>query len=235
MALDTIIEIKDAAIYQGNHKVLGNVNLAIDKGELVYLVGKVGSGKSSLIKTLTAELPLKEGDGTICDFSLNKLKNKDVSKLRRKLGIIFQDFQLLNDRTVRENLEFVLRSTGWKNKFDIEKRINDVLEKVKMEYKDYKYPFQLSGGEQQRIVIARALLNEPEVLLADEPTGNLDPKTSEDIMKLLLEISITGCTLLVATHNYNLIRKFPSRIIRCEEDSLKQINMEEELTALENS
>lgn len=235
MALNTIIEIKEASIYQGTHKVLRNVNLEVDKGQLVYLVGKVGSGKSSLIKTLTAELKLKEGEASICDFTLHKLKTKDVAKLRRKLGIVFQDFQLLNDRTVRQNLEFVLRSTGWKNKYDIDKRIDDVLEKVAMQYKDYKYPFQLSGGEQQRIVIARALLNNPEVLLADEPTGNLDPKTSEDIMKLLLEISITGCTLIVATHNYNLIRKFPSRVIRCEEDSIKEINIEQELTILENS
>lgn len=233
MALNTIIEIKEATIFQGNHKVLGSVNFEVEKGQLVYLVGKVGSGKSSLIKTLTAELPLKEGEATVCDFDLRRIKSKDVPKLRRKMGIVFQDFQLLNDRTVRQNLEFVLRSTGWKQKYDIEKRIDDVLEKVGMQYKDYKYPFQLSGGEQQRIVIARALLNEPEVILADEPTGNLDPKTSEEIMKLLLEISITGCTLIVATHNYNLIRKFPSRIIRCEEDAIKEINCESELLALE--
>ncbi|WP_047446268.1 cell division ATP-binding protein FtsE [Alistipes sp. ZOR0009] len=233
MALNTIIEIKDATIYQGSHKVLGNVNFEVEKGQLVYLVGKVGSGKSSLIKTLTAELKLKEGEATVCDFDLRRIKSKDVPKLRRKMGIVFQDFQLLNDRTVRQNLEFVLKSTGWKQKYDIEKRINDVLEKVGMQYKDYKYPFQLSGGEQQRIVIARALLNEPEVLLADEPTGNLDPKTSEEIMKLLLEISITGCTVIVATHNYTLLRKFPSRIIRCEEDAIKDINCENELAALE--
>jgi cell division transport system ATP-binding protein len=226
MALNTIIEIKDATISQGSHMILSNVNLDIEKGQLVYLVGKVGSGKSSLIKVLTAEISLNEGEGTICGFNLRKIKNKDISKLRRMLGVVFQDFHLLNDRSVRENLEFVLKSTGWKNKYDIEKRINDVLEKVKMQLKDYKYPFQLSGGEQQRIAIARALLNDPEVLLADEPTGNLDPETSEDIMKLLLEISITGCTVIVATHNYNLIKKFPSRIIRFEEEAMSEVNPE---------
>lgn len=224
MALDTIIDIKEATIFQGSHMVLGNVNLEIEKGQLVYLVGKVGTGKSSLIKTLTAEIKLKVGEASICGFNLSRIKNKEIPKLRRKLGIVFQDFQLLPDRTVRENLEFVLRSTGWKNKPLIEARINDVLEKVNMQYKDYKYPFQLSGGEQQRVVIARALLNDPEVLLADEPTGNLDPQTSEDIMKLLLEISITGCTLLVATHNYNLIKKFPSRVIKCEDERVLEID-----------
>lgn len=226
MALNTIIEIKDAKIYQGTHMVLNNVNLDIIKGELVYIVGKVGSGKSSLIKVLTAEISLNEGEGSICGFDLRKIKNKQIPNLRRKLGVVFQDFQLLNDRSVRENLEFVLKSTGWSSKFEIEKRINDVLEKVKMSLKDYKYPFQLSGGEQQRIAIARALLNNPEVLLADEPTGNLDPETSEDIMKLLLEISITGCTVIVATHNYNLIKKYPSRIIRCEEEAMFEVNPE---------
>ncbi|TCN72875.1 cell division ATP-binding protein FtsE [Acetobacteroides hydrogenigenes] len=224
MALNTIIEIKNAAIYQGNHMVLNNVNLEVEKGQLVYLVGKVGSGKSSLIKVLTAEIGIKEGEGSICGFDLRKIRNKEIPMLRRKLGVVFQDLQLLNDRSVRENLEFVLKSTGWKNKFEIDKRINDVLEKVKMELKDYKFPFQLSGGEQQRIAIARALLNNPEVLLADEPTGNLDPETSEDIMKLLLEISITGCTVIVATHNYNLIKKFPSRIIRFTEEAMVEVN-----------
>lgn len=223
MALNTIIEIKDASIYQGTHLVLNNVSLDIEKGQLVYLVGKVGSGKSSLIKTLTAEISLKEGEGNICGFNLRKIKNKEIPMLRRKLGVVFQDFQLLNDRSVRQNLEFILKSTGWKNKLEIDSRINDVLEKVKMEIKDYKYPFQLSGGEQQRIAIARALLNNPEVLLADEPTGNLDPETSEDIMKLLLEISITGCTVIIATHNYNLIKKFPSRIIRFEDERIAEV------------
>lgn len=230
MALNTIIEIKDASIYQGTHLVLNNVSLDIEKGQLVYLVGKVGSGKSSLIKTLTAEISLKEGEGNICGFNLRKIKNKEIPMLRRKLGVVFQDFQLLNDRSVRQNLEFILKSTGWKNKLEIDSRINDVLEKVKMEIKDYKYPFQLSGGEQQRIAIARALLNNPEVLLADEPTGNLDPETSEDIMKLLLEISITGCTVIIATHNYNLIKKFPSRIIRFEDEKIVEV---EPLTSTE--
>ena len=229
MALNTIIEIKDATIFQGKNVVLNNVNLDIEKGQLVYFVGKVGSGKSTLIKVLTAELRLDEGEGTICGFNLRKLKNKEIPMLRRKLGVVFQDFQLLNDRSVRENLAFVLKSTGWKDKVEIERRINDVLEKVKMELKDYKYPFQLSGGEQQRIAIARALLNNPEVLLADEPTGNLDPHASEDIMKLLLEISITGCTVIIATHNYYLIKKFPSRVIRFEEESMSEISPESSL------
>jgi cell division transport system ATP-binding protein len=229
MALSTIIEIKDATIFQGKNVVLNNVNLDIEKGQLVYFVGKVGSGKSTLIKVLTAELRLDEGEGTICGFNLRKLKNKEIPMLRRKLGVVFQDFQLLNDRSVRENLEFVLKSTGWKDKVEIERRINDVLEKVKMELKDYKYPFQLSGGEQQRIAIARALLNNPEVLLADEPTGNLDPQASEDIMKLLLEISITGCTVIIATHNYYLIKKFPSRVIRFEEEAMSEISPESSL------
>lgn len=229
MALNTIIEIKDATIFQGKNVVLNNVNLDIEKGQLVYFVGKVGSGKSTLIKVLTAELRLDEGEGTICGFNLRKLKNKEIPMLRRKLGVVFQDFQLLNDRSVRENLAFVLKSTGWKDKVEIERRINDVLEKVKMEMKDYKYPFQLSGGEQQRIAIARALLNNPEVLLADEPTGNLDPHASEDIMKLLLEISITGCTVIIATHNYYLIKKFPSRVIRFEEESMSEISPESSL------
>lgn len=226
MALNTIISIKDATIYQGSHKVLNNINLQIEKGQLAYLVGKVGSGKSSLIKVLTAEIGLNEGEASICGFDLRKIKNKDIPKLRRKLGVVFQDFQLLNDRSVRENLEFILKSTGWKNKPEINKRINDVLEKVKLEHKDYKFPFQLSGGEQQRVAIARALLNDPEVLLADEPTGNLDPETSEDILKLLLEISITGCTVIVATHNYNLIKKYPSRIFRCENETMAEIEQE---------
>lgn len=229
MALSTIIEIKDATIFQGKNVVLNNVNLDIEKGQLVYFVGKVGSGKSTLIKVLTAELRLDEGEGTICGFNLRKLKNKEIPMLRRKLGVVFQDFQLLNDRSVRENLEFVLKSTGWKDKVEMERRINDVLEKVKMELKDYKYPFQLSGGEQQRIAIARALLNNPEVLLADEPTGNLDPQASEDIMKLLLEISITGCTVIIATHNYYLIKKFPSRVIRFEEEAMSEISPESSL------
>jgi cell division transport system ATP-binding protein len=226
MALNTIIEIKDATIFQGKNVVLNNVNLDIEKGQLVYFVGKVGSGKSTLIKVLTAEINLDEGEGTICGFNLRKIKNKEIPMLRRKLGVVFQDFQLLNDRSVRENLEFVLKSTGWKNKIEIETRINDVLEKVKMQLKDYKFPFQLSGGEQQRIAIARALLNNPEVLLADEPTGNLDPEASEDIMKLLLEISITGCTVIIATHNYSLIKKFPSRVIRFENEAMAEISPE---------
>lgn len=206
--------------------VLSNVNLDIEKGQLVYFVGKVGSGKSTLIKVFTAEIGLEEGEASICGFDLRKIRNKEIPMLRRKLGVVFQDFQLLNDRSVRENLEFVLKSTGWKDKVEMEKRISDVLEKVKMELKDYKYPFQLSGGEQQRIAIARALLNNPEVLLADEPTGNLDPEASEDIMKLLLEISITGCTVIIATHNYGLIKKFPSRVIRFEEETMAEISPE---------
>jgi cell division transport system ATP-binding protein len=220
MASGTIIEIQNASIYQDDNLVLSEVNFHVARGEFVYLIGKVGSGKSSLIKTITAELPLKEGEGRVCEFDLRRLKRKQIPFLRRRIGIVFQDFQLLSDRSVNDNLLFVLRSTGWRNKSDIKQRIADVLEKVGLKYKDFKMPHQLSGGEQQRVVIARALLNDPDIILADEPTGNLDPETSEDIMRILHGIAASGRSVVMATHNYNLLKKFPARTLKCEKGKL---------------
>mgnify|MGYP001135304883 FL=1 len=211
MALDTIIEFEHANIFQKDNLILKDVNLSINKGEFVYFVGKVGSGKTSLIKTMNVEIPLVEGSGKIAGYDLTKLKTKQTPHLRRKLGIVFQDFKLLTDRTVYDNLLFVLKATGWKNKTEINDRIAEVLDRVSLSYKGYKMPHQLSGGEQQRVVIARALLNDPEIILADEPTGNLDPETSENLMKLLLEISNNGRAVIMATHDYNMVKKFPAR------------------------
>lgn len=229
MTLDSIIEIKEGAIFQDDNLVLSDVNVTIEKGEFVYLIGKVGSGKSSLIKTITAEIPLKNGVGKVSDFQLHIIKRKQIPFLRRKIGIVFQDFQLLIDRSVYDNLLFVLKSTGWKDKGAIKQRIADVLEKVGLKYKDYKLPHQLSGGEQQRVVIARALLNDPEIIIADEPTGNLDPETSEDIMRILHEISTTGCAVIMATHNYTLLKKFPARTIKCEKGKLIEVEQMSEI------
>lgn len=216
MSLDTIIKLDKVAVYQNNNMVLGNVSLNIDKGEFVYLVGKTGSGKSSLLKVLYADVPLKQGSAHVAGFDLATLKKKEIPFLRRKLGIVFQDFQLLMDRSVNDNLLFVMESTSWKDKNEMQKRINDVLEKVGLATKGFKMPYELSGGEQQRVSIARALVNDPELILADEPTGNLDPETSEGIMKLLLDISKNGRAILFATHDYLLYQKFPSRTLRCE-------------------
>lgn len=216
MSLDTVIELKEASIFQKDNLVLSDVNFEVNKGEFVYLIGKTGSGKSSLLKTFYADLPLKKGQGKIVNYDLQKIKRKEIPYLRRKVGIVFQDFQLLADRTVYENLAFVLKATGWKNKKIIDSRISEVLEKVDLSYKDYKMPHQLSGGEQQRVVIARALLNNPDVILADEPTGNLDPETSEGIMQLLFKISESGRTVVMATHDYNMLKKFSARTFRCE-------------------
>ena len=227
MALDNIISLENAVIGVNNHIILEQVNLGVEKGEFVYVIGRVGSGKTSLIKTINAELPLIEGIGMVSGFSLENLKRKEIPMLRRKLGIVFQDFKLLNDRTVDSNLEFALKATGWKNKTEIKDRIAEVLEKVDLGYKGYKMPHQLSGGEQQRVVIARALLNDPEIILADEPTGNLDPATSEDIMKILVEISKNGRAVMMATHNYNLIKRFPSRTLKCENEKLVSANLSE--------
>lgn len=235
MPEEFIIRFEDAHIYQDDHLVLSNVNLSVSPGEFVYLIGRVGSGKTSLIKTINAELPLKAGTATAVGFQLENLKAKRIPFLRRKLGIVFQDFQLLIDRTVYDNLYFVLHSTGWKDKNEIDKRIDHVLTKVDMENKGYKMTHQLSGGEQQRIVIARALLNEPEIILADEPTGNLDPETSEGIIKLLREISESGRAVLMATHNYSLLKKFPARTFKCENGQITQLdqNAEIDFTTLE--
>jgi cell division transport system ATP-binding protein len=226
---ERIIELTGCNIWQQDHLVLTGVNLNVSKGEFVYLVGKVGSGKTSLIKTLNAQLPLKEGTGMVAGFNLSAIRNREIPYLRRKVGIVFQDFQLLIDRSVNENLEFVLRATGWKNNSEIEKRINEVLEKVGLNLKGYKMPHQLSGGEQQRVVIGRALLNEPEIILADEPTGNLDPETSEGIVRLLKDISNTGRAVLIATHNYTIVKKFNARTIKFENGKISEIRDDEEI------
>lgn len=219
----TILSLQNAQIFQRENLVLSDVNLHIDQGEFVYLIGKTGSGKSSLMKTLYGDLPLENGDGSIVDFDLKKLKEREIPFLRRKLGIVFQDFKLLNDRNVYDNLRFVLRATGWKDEILIKGKIVEVLSKVGMETKDFKMPFQLSGGEQQRIAIARALLNDPELILADEPTGNLDPATSVDVMEVLKEIHESGKTILMATHDYALILKFPYKTIKCEGGELFEV------------
>jgi len=222
MDSDTIVEIRDAKIYQRDHLVLSNVNLQLDKGDFVYLIGKTGTGKSSLLKTLYGELPLKEGEGRIGDFNLRKLKRKQVAFLRRKLGIVFQDFELLTDRTVNDNLLFVLKATGWKDKKAMNNRMQEVLEKVNLGTKGYKMPHELSGGEQQRVAIARALLNDPDLILADEPTGNLDPNTTEEILNLLNSISQAGRAVLMATHDYVHMKKFSSRVIKCNGNSIQE-------------
>jgi cell division transport system ATP-binding protein len=229
MSLDLIIDINKANIYQAENLILSDVTFSISKGEFVYIIGKVGSGKSSIIKTLNAELPLRSGDAMVAGYDLATIRKKQIPYLRRKLGIIFQDFQLLSDRNIYDNLAFVLRATGWKNSKEINDRIIEVLERVDLNYKGYKMPHQLSGGEQQRVVIARALLNNPDVMLADEPTGNLDPETSEDIIKLLLEISNSGRAVLMATHNYPLLKKFAARTIRCEKGRTREVDLSAEI------
>jgi len=216
MSLDTIIELKNTSIFQRHNLVLTDVSLTIDKGEFVYLVGKTGSGKSSLLRTLYADLPLLQGEGSIAGYDLKKLKNKEIPFLRRKLGIIFQDFQLLPDRSINDNILYVMKATGWKDKVAMQKRTQEVLEKVHLGTKGFKMPHELSGGEQQRVVIARALVNDPEVILADEPTGNLDTETAQEIIGLLYEISKAGRAVLIATHDFHLFEKFTGRTIRCE-------------------
>lgn len=220
---NNILFLKDASIFQGDNLVLSDVSVSIDKGEFVYLIGKTGTGKSSFMKTLYGDLPLLEGQGNIVGYDLEGLKEKDIPFLRRKLGVVFQDFKLLNDRTVYNNLYFVLTATGWTDKKAMENKINDVLDKVDMKTKAFKYPYQLSGGEQQRIAIARALLNDPELILADEPTGNLDPQTSVEVMEVLREINAQGNTILMATHDYALLLKYPSKTLKCDENQIFEV------------
>ena len=220
---ESIIELKNADIYQRETIVLKDINLTINKGEFLYVIGKVGSGKSSLLKTFYNELPLIAGEGTVAGYQLEHIRSKDVPFLRRKLGIVFQDFQLLTDRTIYKNFEFVLKATGWKNENTIKERIQEVLAIVEMSHSEKRMPHQLSGGEQQRVTIARALLNNPEIILADEPTGNLDPETSEALLRVFMEINQDGKTIVMATHDYPIIQKFPARKILCENGMIREI------------
>jgi cell division transport system ATP-binding protein len=222
-----VVSLRDVAVYQDVNTILSNVNFDIEKGEFVYLVGRTGSGKSSLMKTLYADLPLLSGTAAVADYKISKLPKKQVPYLRRKIGIIFQDFQLLFDRTVAENLVFVLKATGWKDKSKIKQRTSEVLMRVGLDAAASKMPHQLSGGEQQRIVIARALLNEPVILFADEPTGNLDPVVADGIMKLFAEINKSGTAILMATHNYEIINRYPKRVLKCENGKVLDSKVEQ--------
>jgi len=224
---DQIISLEGVNIHQDQHQIFNNINLEIKHGDFVYLIGETGSGKSSLVKSLYSEIKVSSGNISVANYDLNKIQSNEIPLLRRKIGIVFQDFQLLSDRTVNENLEFVLKATGWKDKTEITKRINEVLGSVHLEGFNNKMPYELSGGEQQRVVIARALLNKPEVLLADEPTGNLDPNKSIKIVELLKDINQQGTTIVVATHDYEIIKKFHSRIIKCANNKLMEISIDE--------
>ena len=219
-----IIRLKDAKIYQKDHLVLSKVSFELQSGDFIYLIGKTGTGKSSLLKTLYGDLLLQEGVGEVVGFDLTSLKEKEIPYLRRGIGVVFQDFQLLSDRTVNDNLSFVLRATGWNDKDKINNRVQEVLTQVGMGQKGYKMPHELSGGEQQRVSIARAILNEPELIIADEPTGNLDPETSREIMTLLKGIQEKGKAIFMATHDYSLINDFPSKMIRCAEGTILPVD-----------
>lgn len=236
MAKENVIELQDVVVYQPDddagrlswrdaQQVLSGVNVTIGEGEMVYFIGRVGSGKSSLLKTLYAELPLLEGEGVIAGFDLRKLRRRDVYKLRRKIGIVFQDYQLLTDRNVYDNLRFVMRATGWKNEGEIATRIEEVLGVVGLRNKEYKMPFELSGGEQQRLVIARALVNGPKIILADEPTGNLDPRAADEIMTLFRRIVESGCSIVMSTHNIANIEQYPSRTFRFAKGRVEEIDI----------
>lgn len=218
-----VIDIKNLSVIQENNVLLSEVNFSLEKGEFVYLVGKTGSGKSSLLKVLYADLPLKKGEATVAAYNLKKIKRKHIPYLRRKIGIIFQDFQLLGDRNVLENLYFVMRATGWKNKQKMKQRAEELLERVGIKDKLMNMPHRLSGGEQQKVAIARALINDPEIILADEPTGNLDPETSAEILNLLFEISKAGSCVLMATHDYTIMEKFPFRTLKCDNGMVSEL------------
>lgn len=214
-----VIDYKNVEILRKEHVVLKNVNLEVEEGEFIYIIGKVGSGKSSLLKSMYAEIPVETGEAHVLDYEISTIKRKKIPLLRREIGIVFQDFQLLTDRTVYENLLFVLQATGWKNKSDMDDRIEEVLKEVGMITKSYKMPHELSGGEQQRIVIARALLNRPRLILADEPTGNLDPATGEQIVRYLHDIAKEGTAVIMATHNLSLLDTFPGKVLRCDDNA----------------
>lgn len=220
---DSVLKLEKASIFQDKNLILNEVDVNVKKGEFVYLIGKTGSGKSSLLKTLYGDLELTQGKGQIVGFELTDLKDKNIPFLRRKLGIVFQDFKLLNELTIENNMDFVLRATGWKDKTKIKQKIEEVLSKVNMQKKGHKFPYELSGGEQQRVAIARALLNDPELILADEPTGNLDPQTSIEVMEVLQDLNSKGNTILMATHDYGLLLKYPSKTLKCENNKVFEV------------
>jgi cell division transport system ATP-binding protein len=226
MSEELLIEYKGVNVYRKDLNVLQNVNFELRKGEFVYFIGKVGSGKSSLLKTFYADVPVEEGDARVFDYEMTSIRKRDIPYLRRKIGIVFQDFQLLTDRSVQSNLEFVLKATGWKDKEAIESRVEEVLSMVGMQNKNYKMPHELSGGEQQRIVIARAMLNSPEIILADEPTGNLDPETGNLITQLLHDICTSGTAVIMTTHNHNLLKSYPGRIIGFNNKNITELDIE---------
>ena len=222
--MNPIVYLKNVNISQNNTSILRNINLSVKKGEFIYFIGKTGVGKSSLLRVLYGDIKIEDGEAQILDFNLNKIKDKEIPFLRRKLGVVFQDFKLLPNKTIKQNLEFVLRATEWKDLKKINSRIKEVLQKVNLDYVIDKYPFELSGGEQQRVAISRALLNNPEIILADEPTGNLDPATSSEIMSLIKEINESGTTILIATHDYDIISKFPEKTIRVEKERFFELS-----------
>lgn len=220
---EAVLSLKNATIYQEDKVILSNINLEVNHGEFLYIIGKTGSGKSSLMKTLYADLPLTEGEGHIVDFDLVTLKEAEIPFLRRKIGIVFQDFKLLPDRTIKDNMLFVLKATGWADRDEMTRKIDEVLDKVGMKQYANKMPHQISGGEQQRVAIARALLNDPELILADEPTGNLDPQTSAEVLEVLRSINGNGKTIIMATHDYALLMKYPSKTLKCEDSKIFEV------------